>query len=268
MPSPTPRLILTRPEADSAIWQQALTEAGIQVKAWPLIEIRSLPGSQDLLKRAWAGLHECRAAMFVSRAAVLHFFAFKPPDLVWPESCRAWCTGPGTRKALLEQGLSASLIDTPAQDSSWDTEHLWPVVQAQIHRDVAVLFVRGTDAGSSVTSPGGDMGVGRDWLARQVEAAQGRIRWAISYQRACPSWGMDQIRQAQEAVDDGSVWLFSSSLALKHLSVLLPRQSWSGAFAIATHPRIAQKALDLGFGQVRICQPALHEVRASLESFT
>ena len=97
MPGPTPRLILTRPESDNAVWQQALIQAEMRVEAWPLIEIRAMPDADAFLKRAWQGLRECRASMFVSRAAVQHFFAYKPHDLAWPQSCRAWCTGPGTQ---------------------------------------------------------------------------------------------------------------------------------------------------------------------------
>jgi uroporphyrinogen-III synthase len=268
MPGLIPRLILTRPEPDNAVWQEALIQAGMRVEAWPLIEIRAMPDADVLLNRAWQGLHECRASMFVSRAAVQHFFACKPLEKAWPESCRAWCTGPGTRRALLEQGLAVSLIDTPPQDTAWDTEHLWPVVQAQIRPKDVVLFVRGTDAGSPVATTQDDVGIGRDWLAAQVMAAHGQLRWAVSYQRACPHWGPDQIKRAQAAMADGSVWLFSSSLALKHWASLVPRPSGFKARAIATHARIAQKALELGFGQVRTCQPALDQVRASLESFT
>jgi uroporphyrinogen-III synthase len=50
-----------------------------------------------------------------------------------------------------------------------------------------------------------------------------------------------------------------------NLATLLPGQSWAGARAIATHPRIAQAVRALGFGTVRESRPAFDEVVASIE---
>ena len=270
MSRPAPRLILTRPDPDNGPWLQALTRAGVAALAWPLIEIEAPAHSALALARAWDGLPQCRAVMFVSRAAVVHFFAHRPAQGAWPDATRAWCTGPGTRQALMAQGLVPQQIDAPAQDASWDTEHLWPVVCQQIHPGHLVLFVRGDDAplaGDAQPSPTqAGTGVGRDWLAQQVAAAQGQIRWAVAYQRACPHWSQDQRQQALQALEDGSVWVFTSAQGLKHLATLLPGADCTRAKAVATHARIAQKARELGFGQVLTCRPAVPDVLASLES--
>ena len=177
MSRPAPRLILTRPDPDNGPWLQALTRAGVAALAWPLIEIEASAHSASALARAWNGLTQCRAVMFVSRAAVVHFFAHRPAEGAWPDATRAWCTGPGTRQALMAQGLAPQQIDAPAQDASWDTEHLWPVVCQQIQPGHVVLFVRGDDAplaGTVAPSPTQtSTGVGRDWLAQQVAVFDG-----------------------------------------------------------------------------------------------
>jgi uroporphyrinogen-III synthase len=58
------------------------------------------------------------------------------------------------------------------------------------------------------------------------------------------------------------VWLLSSSEAAGHLLGLAPQADWSGAVAIATHPRIAQAAGVLGFGRVDVVAPTPQAVQA------
>ena len=48
MPSPVPRLILTRPEPENQAWLDALRSSGIQSVACPLIEIESIKNDTDL----------------------------------------------------------------------------------------------------------------------------------------------------------------------------------------------------------------------------
>ena len=218
------RLILTRPDPENQAWLEALTQAKVKAVAWPLIRIAPHPKALAQLQNAWQQLDQCKAAMFVSRPAVQHFFAVSDPAHVWPSRTRAWCTGPGTRNALLDQGVPAQLIDVPPSTGVYDTDHLWPVVQHQIQAQDTVLLVRGGEAGEQ------------------------------------------QVGLASEAATDGSVWLFSSSQAVANLNALLPQQEWSKAKALATHPRIAQRAQDMGFGQVGLTQPTVEAVLASIES--
>ncbi|MDI9331115.1 MAG: uroporphyrinogen-III synthase [Alphaproteobacteria bacterium] len=269
MANPLPALILTRPDPENAGWQRVFSEQGYPCRVWPLIQIGAMPdGAQDELVLAWRQLSNCRAAMFVSRPAVHHFFACRPVGMAWPPSTRAWCTGPGTRQALLDQGLGESLIDHPATGSTWDTEHLWPRVAAQINPLNRVLFVRGTDLSPAGAEDSSGTGVGRDWLAQQVTEQGGLVVWAVAYQRACPVWSVAQRGLAREAVADGSVWLFSSAQALRHLRHLMPDVDWGAARAIATHARIARMAQDMGFGQVMTSQPSTSDVLVSLKSLS
>jgi uroporphyrinogen-III synthase len=270
----SPRLILTRPDPENASWLQALSHLGAQAVAWPLIDILPTPQEPERWRQVWATLSDLRAVMFVSRSAVQHFFARRPAGAVWPIATRAWCTGPGTRRALIDQGLSDQSIDAPPQGGTWDTEHLWPVVTSQVAPGHRFLFVRGTDAseGGFITPSSDpvavDSGVGRDWLAQQVQRLGGHIIWVVSYVRSAPKWNPDQIAQAQSSAGDGSVWVFSSSQAVAHLGQLLPGQDWRSARAVATHERIARRARELGFGQVLISAPDPLQVWASLKSLS
>jgi len=54
--------------------------------------------------------------------------------------------------------------------------------------------------------------------------------------------------------------LFSSSESLHHLRALCPDQSWCGARAMVTHPRIEETAQNMQFGEIIKVRPALADV--------
>lgn len=256
-----PRWILTRPAEEAARWQQVLSQGGASVVSWPLIDIRSVPQKAPLQEalQDWA---QWTAVMFVSRAAVQHLMALRSPSQTWGRT-RCWVTGPGTQQALLAAGVPSELVDAPdAQAGQFDTEHLWPVVQSQIRPGARVLVVRGTEADALQRT-----GQGRDWLSAQLQQAGAQVQALASYMRCVPVWDAAQCAQARLAAQDGSIWLFSSSQALKNLQTLLPAQDWARARALVTHPRIAETAQSLGWGVVRTSRPAPTEIRASLECF-
>jgi len=128
-----------------------------------------------------------------------------------------------------------------------------------------VLIVRGRSATpqGAHESPQGN---GREWLAQQIEARGGQVEFVVAYQRGAPRFTAQEVALAQQAAQDGSVWLLSSSEAVAHLAEALPGQHWGAAHALATHPRIAEAARAAGFGTVRECRPALEDVVASIES--
>lgn len=260
-------IILTRPDPDNGPWMQALTGLEQPVWAWPLIDIRPMTATESLAS-AWLAMAAHQVAMFVSRSAVQHFFALRPAASAWPVGTRAWCTGPGTRQALLAQGVPAQQIDLPSAQGAWDTEHLWLQVSDQVRPGVQVLLVRGTDADMPIRADEIDSGVGRDWLAEQIQNAGGQLTWAVAYQRACPVWDAQRLEAAAKTASDGSIWVFSSTQAVRHLKKLLPAQNWARARALATHERIAAQAKDMGFGHVVVCKPSAHDVLASLKSLS
>jgi uroporphyrinogen-III synthase len=270
-----PRVILTRPAGQSRAWRETLQSAGHAVLDWPLIETSATESPQPLVL-AWQERKACRAWMFVSAPAVLHFFAHRPANDSQPTP-RCWATGPGTRRALLQCGVPDDLIDAPPDDAGqFDTEHLWDVVRAQVAAwppGQTVAIVRGTEVAPQDPQPGvlalEQTGVGRDWLAEQLMAQGVQVRWVVAYRRGPPAWDETRLAQAQAAAADGAVWVFSSSLAAHYLTSLLPGVSWARARAVATHERIAQVLRAQGWGQVSVCKPQASELSqhlASLES--
>lgn len=268
-----PRVIVTRPAREAAHWVEQLRARGIEAAALPLIAIGpdTDPAAQQVLGQARQQLHQYRALMFVSGNAVLHFFKSNWPLALDGKSLaaiktRAWAPGPGTVRALEQAGVPYDHIDGPAPDApQFDSEALWQQVSAQIQPGDRVLIVRGRSA-----TPQGahesTQGSGRDWLARQIEAAGGSVEFVVAYQRGAPQLTDSEVALAQQAAGDGSVWLLSSSEAVAHLAQALPSVDFSAAQALATHPRIAQAARAAGFGTVQECRPALADVVASIES--
>jgi uroporphyrinogen-III synthase len=265
------RIVLTRPAEDAKPWLDALQGAGHEVCLLPLIQIGPSQ-NQKAIDEAWHHWGDCQAVMFVSAQAVRYFFKQQPVSLVVDSknSPRCWATGPGTHKALLQAGVPEALIDSPSADAhQFDSEALWQRVTQQMSQHAAigqqVLIVRGQDMGIS-SGTGMSIGTGRNWLAQQLEASGARAQFVVAYERREPVWTNAQIDQARSAASDGAVWLFSSSQAIAHLQRALPDQSWAQARCVATHPRIAQTAQVLGFGEIHTTRPQLTELLASLES--
>lgn len=131
------RVLVTRPLREAQRWAQTLAAQGLDAVVLPLIDIAPVgdaPPAQQLA--------HYRAVMFVSGNAVNHFLR---EDGV-PFASRAWAPGPGTRDALLDAGVDASLIDAPAADAAqFDSESLWQRVSGQIRPADRVLVVRGRD---------------------------------------------------------------------------------------------------------------------------
>jgi uroporphyrinogen-III synthase len=281
-------IVITRPAAQAVAWQQALQAAGHPVVLLPCLSIHPAPDVLPL-RSAWAQLVQWRALMFVSANAIEAFFAQRPADMQWPQDAdapRAWVPGPASAKALEAAAVPAHLIDAPdAQAEQFDSESLWEQVRFQVGSGFQLLVVRGGRAGalspvSPPASTGLSTGIGREWLAEQVESAGGSVGWLLAYVRSAPAWTDAEYAQAARARDDGAVWLFSSSECVAHLQALThsapapwrdsagsSQSNWSGSVALATHPRIAKAARTAGFGTVHLARPGLADVLASIESF-
>lgn len=249
-------VLVTRPAGEAGRWVDALRAAGIEAEALPLIEIAAqLPDAMAPLPPADA--HD--ALMFVSAAAVAHFFRLRPMQAAGLGTARCWCTGPGTAAALQAAGVPAERIDTPPEaQARFDSEALWELVETQVRPGLRVLLVRGADAQGRPA--------GRDWLARRLVAADAAVQTVAVYRRLAPQFDEAARRRAQAAAHDGRWWLFSSSEAVGNLRAALPGQDWVGARALATHERIVEAARQAGFGRVEAVSPRLPEMVASIES--
>ena len=254
------RVLVTRPLDDAQRWVRALSERGIPAESLPLIEIAPLADT-SALQMAWRDMDRFAALMFVSANAVQHFMAARPAGQ--PLQAQAWGTGPGTQAALRQAGWAADQIRCPAPDAdTFDSEALWSLVQEEVQSWTGrtVLIVRGANAQGQLA--------GRDWLAAQLQAAGVQVAQCVAYQRRAPDPAPAQRALAQAALHDGSWWLFSSSEAAQNLAVWLPGEIGHEACALATHPRIAARLRQQGWGRVALVPATLEGQMASIECLT
>jgi uroporphyrinogen-III synthase len=207
--------------------------------------------------------------MFVSANAVRFFMAARPVGLVLGH-CRAWSTGPGTHAALCAAGWPEALIDSPdASAEQFDSESLWALVSGDVAvaakaaspaRQPSVLIVRGADAQGQLA--------GRDWLALQLEQAGVRVQQTVAYVRQAPVLTAQQCARVHQTLQDGSLWLFSSSEAAQHLLHACPGLDLTCVRALATHPRIGQRLQAAGWGRVDLVPAGVDAQAQSIKSLT
>jgi uroporphyrinogen-III synthase len=246
------RVLVTRPAAQAGEWVRLLRGAGLLAEALPLIDIA--PSTDTVaLHDTWRRLPRFGLVVFVSPNAATCFFAARPAGAQWPSRVLAASPGPGTTRVLRDLGVSN--IVEPAEDApQFDSESLWAQLSPCDWRGQQVLVVRGTS--------------GRDWLAERLRERGAEVGFVAAYGRTAPTLSAAQQALLDEALaaPEQHVWLFSSSEAIEHLQGLAPRADWSRATAVATHPRIAQTARQLGTGRVLEARPSVEAVVACIQS--
>lgn len=251
------RVIVTRPQPQADAWVAGLVAAGLDAVALPLIEIAAAADPAPLAA-AWNDLAAIDLAIFVSPNAADRFFAARPAGRPWPTRTVAAAPGPGTARLLRELGVPPDrLVEPPADAPSFDSESLWPVLAARRDWHAArVLVVRGDG--------------GRDWLGATLRAHGASVEQLAAYRRLAPSFDAAQrkLLDAAQRAAATHVWLFSSSQAIDnlHAATAAAAADWTSSRAVATHPRIAQRARRLGFGAVFEAAPSLSAVVACLQS--
>jgi uroporphyrinogen-III synthase len=251
------RVLVTRPAPQAADWVARLREAGIDAVALPLICIEPT-ADVTRVRDAWSALPAQRLVLFVSPNAAEQFLAARPIGEAWPSGVLAGSTGPGTTRALLGLGVPAGQIVEPAADAAqFDSEALWRQLRHIDWRGAGVLIVRGDG--------------GREWLADTLRESGAQVASLAAYRRSVPLLDADGRALLQAALDAprSHLWLFSSSEAIANLAALSGAAAdWSHARALATHPRIAARAQQLGLTQVMLAQPTLAAVSACIQSMS
>jgi uroporphyrinogen-III synthase len=262
-PGMPPRVIVTRPQPQADDWVARLQALGLPAGALPLLGIDG-PTDTQAVDAAWQQIAAERDAdgrplvmvMFVSPSAVQRFIERRPPGLSWPAAVVAAAPGQGTRQALAEAGVpEAALCSPPADRGQFDSEALWPVLQPRCAwPSAAALVVRGVG--------------GRDWLAAQLRHEGAAVHMVEAYRRIAPLPDAAGHRLLADALarPQAHAWLLSSSEAAGHLLLLAPEADWASACAVATHPRIAETARQIGFGTVLLAEPSPQAVAAVLRS--
>ncbi len=250
------RLLVTRPRAQADDWVQRLQAHGLDAVALPLIEIAPAADAA-VVRDAWHRLAACSLVVFVSPNAVEQFFALRPAQATWPQGLFAATPGPGTDAALREAGVPAALRIAPSEDApQFDSESLWARLKLRSWAGERVLIVRGDG--------------GREWLAERFRESGAEVAFVSAYQRRVPSLDAHGEALLRSSIERPAEhwWFFSSSEAIDHLKALCADRGleprWEQAQALATHPRIAERARRLGCGRVEELPPSIDGVLKAL----
>lgn len=249
-------VLVTRPAPQAAAWVDKLRDKGLRAESLPLIAIEPVAETAPL-RDAWHLLPQRDLAMFVSPNAVTSFFAARPAARTWPRGLRAAATGPGTVEALVAAGVPDVLCVAP-RAAPFDSSALWAVLQDEDWTGRNALIVRGDG--------------GRDEFATALRGAGAKIAFVQAYQRRAPLWSEAEQALALAAIDAPGqhAWLLSSAEAIDHLLVLVaalrPGTEWKASIAVASHPRIAQRARRAGFGRVLEAPPVVDAVLSAVGS--
>lgn len=237
----TPPLVLTRPAAQAQAWTVALGAWGVPTHSLPLIDTQAMPGAQPVAR---AQVATSDWVFFTSPAAVAALFE---GGWAWPAGPRATCVGPGTAAALQAAGVPADRCLSPPDDAAqFDSEHLWPLLQtADDWRGRRMLWLCGEG--------------GRDWLIQRLTEAGAQVSLLPVYRRTTPAVEPAVLHALLSAP---ALWLFSSSEAIANLARLAPSTDWSRVQALATHPRIAERAQALGM-RCQVVSPQAPSVAAA-----
>jgi uroporphyrinogen-III synthase len=194
--------------------------------------------------------------VFVSPNAAEQFMLARSAGTAWPAGVRAGSTGPGTTQALRRCGVPAEqIIEPTAEAAQFDSEALWRQLERSDLRGAPVLIVRGDG--------------GREWLGDTLREHGAQVASVAAYRRSTPRLdapGQALLRAALDAPHD-HLWVFSSSEAIDNLAALAGEAAdWSRSRALATHPRIAARAQQLGMAKVALTRPTLAAVSACIQS--
>ena len=250
------RVIVTRPAAQAADWVARLLACGID--ALPLALIGIAPAlDATVVPAAWECLYSKRLVVFVSPNAAEQFFAGRPLGMNWPAEVLAGSPGPGTSQTLRSLGVPPANIIEPAADAlQFDSESLWEQLSGRDWSGANVLIVRGDG--------------GREWLVDTLRGRGAQVDAVSAYRRCAPAFGPTERELLGAAIrqPEAHLWFFSSSEAIDNLATWVGSAdaTWHQAHALATHPRIAERARQKGFKNVTEARPALSSVVACIQS--
>jgi uroporphyrinogen-III synthase len=261
MSAPYSRVIITRPRQQNSKLQKRLTQMFLEhaitlpIVSMPLLEIVPI-GEKDLAQAIHRALTQTQWVSFVSPNAFwITDQLLKQHHLPWPVHLKIAVVGGGSERSIVESGLEFVQIVKPQDTTAWDSEGLWEALQlAQAQwQGVRMVMIHGEG--------------GRNFLAEHLLQAGAQIEEFAVYRRQGlatddPAWGHINTKQA-------SLWVFNSSQAGQALQAGLKALGISTEFlqhetAIVSHPRIAAKIQEIGFGHVQMIAPGDEELMKTL----
>lgn len=161
------RVLVTRPAHQAEPFCTLLAQAGAEAVRFPVLAIA--PAADPAAVAAVAErLDQFDLLIFISVNAVQYGLEWLPGPGDWPTSTAIAAVGSRTAAALVEEGLSVTLVPETGHNS--EALLALPALQDMRHR--RVLIVRGNG--------------GRETLAEALRARGAEVTYAEVYRRVCP----------------------------------------------------------------------------------
>ncbi len=204
-------IILTRPHYEADNIRLSLEASGLEVIAFPMIEIKALSLSESD-KQIFKQIADYQQIVFTSKNGVKHFFeqgSFQKQDL---QSARFACIGETTAKALQEQGFTAEIV---AEGTS---KEFLPLLQSKfVNPQEKLLLVQGKLA--------------PDFLLKELQALCPTRLLQVYNTVAVKDYSTAVVERIRK--DDYSILLFTSPSAFKRFLEIMNESHISAPFRIA-----------------------------------
>lgn len=222
-------IVVTRPREQATQLMQGISRLGGNPVSLPLLEIAP-PADPQALAAQLAQLANFQLAIFISPNAVQYGMAAIQSAGGLPPDLRIATVGQGSAQSLRALGVGSIIVP----QERYDSESLLALPELQAVAGKRVLILRGDG--------------GRELLGDTLKQRGATVEYAACYRRAKPTFDVAALlATAPDAIT------VTSSEALVHLHELLVASGKPRALAIpvfALHPRIAEKAQQLGLNEV------------------
>jgi uroporphyrinogen-III synthase len=181
----------------------------------------------------------------------------------WPQAVAIGIVGAGSRAALARHGVNDAnaRIVAPPDPAKTDSEGLFAALDREALRGRRVLIVRGQ--------------AGRDYLSDALRDIGALVEHISAYRRDMPAFDAAAAAQLRQLLDGDSVWIITSSEALRNLLQMLAQTAFADDVVkmqhkriIVPHPRIAETARLAGFSRVTLTGSGDARLLAALQSET
>lgn len=254
MPDP---VVITRPAAQATALAQRVAAAGHEAVVFPLLAIDPL-ADQTALRAALADVSCYALVAFVSPNAIDAACAIRK---TWPRNVTLAVVGEGSRAALARHGITDAnaTIVSPANTRRTDSQTLLETLDLDRLRGRRALIIRGE--------------TGRELLGDALRGAGMDVQQLVAYRRSIPPLNEDRRRQLLQLLDSDSLWIITSSEALRGLIGMAMQAGGRNAVVnlqqkrlLVPHERIEETARQLGFSSVALTGSGDEALLAALQS--
>ena len=252
-------VVITRPRAQAEALAPRISALGLRPVVFPLLDVAPLDDT-SVLQATLRDLSRYAMVVFVSPNAIDAAFRHIGQ---WPAAVAIGIVGEGSRAALARHGVDASnaRIVAPLDPEKTDSEGLFAALDQPALRGRRVLIVRGQ--------------AGRDFLSDALRRIAVEVEHVSAYRREMPVLDSAAGVQLRQLLDRDSIWIITSSEALRNLLQMLTQTAVADDVVkmqhkriIVPHPRIAETAQLAGFSRVTLTGSGDERLLAALQSDT